>query len=186
MIRYTLPLVAFAVIPIARVLQTIGHSGWGRAVACCLILSAFVFTYSQVAILNREHTVNQAFRWVSRHLPSGASIAKGWPEIPVLNPEKYRVRNFYTGERMVDFRYFFVEPNGESYYPGYILLDDLTNLNTQAEFRKKLNANYDLVADFRSDPHFAGITFPEWDAPHDWKYSHPRITIYRRKAITDK
>src|SRR5688572_30006637 len=74
MIRYTLPLVAFAVIPIARVLQTIGHSGWGRAFACCLILSAFVFTYSQVAILTREHTVNQAFRWVSRHLPSGASI----------------------------------------------------------------------------------------------------------------
>ena len=185
MIRYTLPLVAFAVIPIARVLHTTAQLRWGRALACYLILSVFVFTYSQVAILSREHTVNRAFRWITQHLPSGASIAKGWPEIPVLNPEKYQVRNFYSGDRMVDFRNFFVAPNGQPYYPDYVLLDDLTNLNTQAEFRENLRANYDLVADFRSDPHFAGVMLPEWDAPHDWKYSHPRITIYKRKSVTD-
>ncbi len=183
MIRYTLPLVAFAVIPIARVLQTIAQAAWGKAFACCLILSLFLFTYSQVAVLTREHTVNQAFRWINRHLPPGASIAKGWPEIPMLNPEKYRVRNFFTGERIVDFRNFFVEPSGQSYYPDYVLLDDLTTLHDQPEFREKLKANYNLVADFRSDPQFAGIAFPEWGAPHDWLYTHPRITIYRRKPV---
>jgi hypothetical protein len=185
MIRYTLPFVVFAVIPIARLLQTISPLRWGRAVVCYLILSVFLFTYAQVAILTREHTVNQAFRWVSGHLPPGASIAKGWPEIPVLNPEKYRVRNFHSDGQRVDFRNFFLEPNGQSYYPDYVLLDDLTNLKTGAEFPERLRANYDLVADFRSDPRFAGIAFPEWDAPHDWKYSHPHITIYRRKTITD-
>jgi len=84
---------------------------------------------------------------------------------------------------MVDFRNFFEEPGGQSYYPDYVLLDDLTTLDTR-EFLEKLKANYDLVADFRSDPQFAGIAFPEWHAPHDWKYTHPRITIYRRKAIS--
>ena len=183
MIRYTLPLVTFAVIPIARVLQTIARLAWGRVLAYYLILCVFLFTYSQVEILTREHTVNQAFRWVERHLPPGASITKGWPEIPVLNPEKYRVRNFYTGERLVDFRNFFVEPGGESYFPDYVLLDHLDKFHMRAEFLEKLNANYDLVADFRSEPQLAGIAFPEWDPPHDWNYSHPRITIYRRKTI---
>ena len=128
--------------------------------------------------------VNQAFRWIDRHLPSGTSIAKGWPEIPVLNSEKYRLQvwNFFT-KRIVAFRNFFAEPGGQSYYPDYVLLDDLTKLDPPADFLEELKANYDLVADFRSEPQFAGIAFPEWDAPHDWLYTHPRITIYRRKAI---
>ncbi len=183
MIRYTLPIVALGVVPISHVFNSISQKKWRRVLSFCCLLFTGLFTCAQVSILIQEHTANQAFRWVDRHLVPGTSIIKGWPEIPVLNPGKYRIRNYYTGERMADFKNFFEDSDGRPFFPDYALVDNLATFDFPNRFLEKLKANYHLVAEFGRDPQFWGVTFPEWDAPHDWKYTHPRITIYRKKTL---
>ena len=184
MIRYTLPIVVLSTVPIAHVMQKVSLLRWGKALVWSITLATGLYSCAQVAILMQEHTVNQAIRWVNLHVPPGASLSQGWPEIPVLNPEKYKIRIFFSGERMADFKRYFFDRDGRSFFPDYVLLDDLTLLEIPEEFVKTLKANYGLVAEFRRDPRLWRFTFPEWDAPHDWKYGHPRITIFQRKTTS--
>jgi Dolichyl-phosphate-mannose-protein mannosyltransferase len=181
LLRYTLPVTVFAVIPIASALCGLGQRAWGRALAGFLILSTGFLSLLQVKILTQEHTVNQAFQWVERNVPPGASITKGWPEIPVLNPKKYLITNFYSGNRLIDFKNFFTKENGQPFFPEYVLLDNFPIFKFPSEFLQMLNQHYCLVAEFKREPQFWRFTLPEWNPPHDWKYSHPVIWIYRKK-----
>ncbi len=178
MIRYALPITVFLIFPAARLTVHTCGKPMGRAVACCLLLLTGVGAAAQVEILGEEHTANEAFRWIERNVPRGSSVTKGWPEIPILNPREFRVRNYYTGGRMVDFSDFFKGSDGGDSYPDYVLLDNLPTFAYPADILQNLASRYCLVADFKTVPRFS---LPEWDAPHDWKYTHPEIRIYRRK-----
>ncbi len=79
---------------------------------------------------------------------------------------------------MVDFSDFFKSRDGRDSYPDYVLLDDLPTFDYPAGFLRDLTSRYCLVADFKRTP---SLSLPEWAAPHDWKYTHPEIRIYRRK-----
>ncbi len=84
---------------------------------------------------------------------------------------------------MVDFTDFFEDRAGRQFYPDYVLLDNLPIFRFPRAFLQRLAENYALVADFKSPPRLRGFSLPEWDAPHDWKYTHPEIKIYRKKTI---
>jgi hypothetical protein len=178
-LRYTLPAVSLGTIPAAHALSALARQKGGRVVLNLVFAAVGVFSFLQVKILTEEHTVNQAFRWVEGHLPPGSSLIKGWPEIPVLNPERFRITNYYTQNRMVDFKDFFLK-QGQPFLPNYVLLDNLS-FEFPLDFLKTLNQKYNLVAQFQSRPRFWKFAIPEWHSPHDWKYTHPEIRIYRRK-----
>lgn len=82
---------------------------------------------------------------------------------------------------MVDFRNYFNDEQGRPFFPDYVLLDNLTTFVFPEEFLQKLNRYYFLVAEYKRGPQFWKFRFAERDAPHDWKYSHPEIRIYRKK-----
>jgi len=182
MLRYTIPALVFAVILDGHLLRVFAQQRWGRTLAFGVILATGAFTLLQIKILIQEHTANQAFEWIEGNVPSGASLTKGWPQLPALNPEKYKIRNYYTQNRLVDFKDFFLDDRGQTFFPDYVLLDNLPIFDFPAEFLQTLGRHYWLAAEFKRNPQFWNFTFPEWNAPHDWKYSHPEIRIYRKKA----
>jgi hypothetical protein len=182
MIRYTLPVIVFASILAGHTIYALAQLSWGKVLACGLILGTGLLSFLQLRILVQEHTVNQAFHWIERHVPPGATVFKGWPKIPVLNSEKYQLRNYYTGNRVVDFKDFFTDQEGRPFHPDYVLLDNLPTFDFPDEFLQDLKQHYSLVAEFKRNFQFWRLTFPEWNPPHDWKYSHPEIRIYRKKG----
>jgi YVTN family beta-propeller protein len=179
LIRYTLPLAVFLVLPLAHFLSRLSFNFWGRALVVAILFFTGLSSLLQVKILTQEHTVNQAFQWIERHVPAGASIKKGWPEIPVLNPEKFRISNFFAQEKMADFRGYFRDVNGQSEFPDYVLLDSLPTLEMPPEFVATLQEHYCLVAEFVQMPQLGKLKLPEWKPPHDWRYTHPSVRIYR-------
>ena len=64
MIRYTLPFVVLAAIPVGHALQVLTQRSWGRALSCGLILCTGWLSFLQLGILVQEHTINQAFHWI--------------------------------------------------------------------------------------------------------------------------
>ena len=107
--------------------------GWAMVGVAALILTGGL-TLLQVKVLTQPHPVNQAFDWMERHLPRGASIQKGWPELPPLNPAKFQITNFFDQPRMADFREYFVDGAGKPRFPDYVMLDNLPTLETPAVF----------------------------------------------------
>ena len=180
MLRYALPVAVLLVFPAAKSLCEMSRSSVGRWLAVAALVVTGGLTLLQVKILTQPHPVNQAFDWVERHLPRGASIQKGWPEFPPLNPAKFQITNFFDQPRMADFREYFVDGAGRARFPDYVMLDNLPTLEIPAMFLDQLERNYNLVAEFRQPPRLSAFEFYEWDPPHDWKYSHPEIRIYRR------
>jgi hypothetical protein len=81
-------------------------------------------------------------------------------------------------------RQFFHDENGAPFYPDYVLVDNLATFEIPDEFVQELKQNYHLVAEFKRPPQLWKIHLPEWNAPHDWKYSHPEIRIYRRRITS--
>lgn len=181
LIRYTLPLAVFLSFPLAKSFREISKNGAGRWLIGLVLLLTGFSSLLQVRIFTQPHPANQAFQWVERHLPPEATVRKGWPEIPPLNPQKFRITNFFTQPRMADFRKYFVDEGGQPFFPDYVLLDNMTTLNVPEEFFAHLNEKYSLVAQFKQPPRLLQFELPEWDPPHDWKYSHPVIQVYRRK-----
>jgi hypothetical protein len=181
MLRYTLPVAVLLVFPAANTLWEMSRKPVGRWLAVTAMFLTGVLTMLQVKILTQPHPVNQTFDWVERHLSRGASIQKGWPELPPLNPEKFQITNFFDQPRMADFREYFVDGAGKARFPDYVMLDNLPTLRIPRVFLDQLGQNYNLVAEFRQPPQLSRFELPEWDPPHDWKYSHPEIRIYRKK-----
>jgi hypothetical protein len=118
---------------------------------------------------------------VERHLPRGASIQKGWPELPPLNPAKFQITNFFDQPRMADFHEYFVHETGSPHFSDYVMLDNLPTLQIPRTFLDELGQNYNLVAEFRQPPRISTLELPEWEPPHDWKYSHPTFVVYARE-----
>jgi YVTN family beta-propeller protein len=181
MLRYALPVMVFLIFPTANFLSQQSFKPWTRGLVITVLFLTGMLSLLQVEILTQEHTVNQAFQWIERHVPAGASIKKGWPEIPVLNPKKFQITNFFAQKRMADFREYFSDEAGQPDFPDYVLLDTLPTLDIPPEFVARLQENYCLVAEFKRLPRLGKLEFPEWEAPHDWRYTHPSVRIYRRR-----
>jgi hypothetical protein len=172
----------FLIFPTANFLSEESLKLWRRGLVIAALFLTGALSLLQIRMLTQEHTVNQAFEWIERHVPAGASIKKGWPEIPVLNPRKFRVTNFFAERRLADFQRYFTDETGKAEFPDYILLDSLPTLDIPPEFSRTLQENYCLVAEFERVPQLGRFKLPEWDPPHDWRYSHPLVQIYRRRT----
>jgi hypothetical protein len=181
LLRYALPATVFLIFPAANALSEASLKLWSRGLAIAVLFLTAVLSLLQVKIMAQEHTVNQAFQWIERHVPAGASVKKGWPEIPVLNPRKFQVANFFAQKRLADFRRYFTDEAGKTEFPDYVLLDSLPTLDIPPEFFTTLQENYCLVAEFERMPQLGRFKLPEWEPPHDWRYSHPLVQIYRRR-----
>jgi Dolichyl-phosphate-mannose-protein mannosyltransferase len=175
MIRYTLPLVPLIALAAALALTAArireSWRPWIYALALCIPL---VSSWMQTMILLREHPARSAAHWVASNIPDGSRIGQIWAEIPPLDRRRYDVHQLHGifGHDAED---------AQDRDRQFLVLDDLPLQRFLPSFAERLARDYDLVAEFRSDPRIGPWTFPESDAPHDWKYTHPVVRIYRRK-----
>jgi uncharacterized membrane protein YhaH (DUF805 family) len=175
MIRYTLPLVPLIALAAALAL-TAGRireswRPWIYALSLCIPL---VSSWMQTMILVREHPARSAASWVASNIPEGSRIGQIWGEIPPVDRRRYDVHQLHGifGHDAED---------SQDRDRQFLILDNLPLQPFLPSFAERLAREYDLVAEFRSDPRIGRWTFPESDAPHDWKYTHPVVRIYRRK-----
>ncbi len=178
MIRYTLPLITLASTAAALFLAEWPlPRAWrlfAAAVLCALPLMA---SWAQVNVMLDEHAANCASDWINRNIPAGSRIGQIWPEMPPLDRRRYRLHQLHGlfGDEPVDTQ----DLNRE-----YLVLDNLPIRPFDPEFLGRLARNYLAVAEFHREPHVGRWILDEQNAPHDWKYTHPSLTIYQRRTGT--
>jgi hypothetical protein len=65
----------------------------------------------------------------------------------------------------------------------WVLTTDLSDERYQATTLSVLqHAGYEEVVRAQSERILAWATLGERSAPHDWKYTHPSFTLYRKKS----
>ena len=174
MSRYVVPLVPFLAIAGGLALARLPRRF--RAGACVLALGpSVVSSLGLIGVLRGEHTASGAARWLAAQAPPGARIAQLWDEIPVLDRERHRL------ERPLDPFAIQGTPYAEL-ASDFVILDDLPIHAWRPELLADLDRNYEMAAVFSAVPRLFGAAVPEPWAAHDWKYTHPTIRIYRRRA----
>jgi hypothetical protein len=63
--------------------------------------------------------------------------------------------------------------------PPWVIVTDLPIIEYPEANRRLLESRYETVAIFRSRRIFGWATLGEAGAPHDWKYTHASMTVYR-------
>jgi hypothetical protein len=63
--------------------------------------------------------------------------------------------------------------------PPWVITSDLPIMDYPAANQRLLNTRYEPIAVVRSRRILAWATLGEWGAPHDWKYTHASMTLYR-------
>ena len=175
MVRYTLPLVAFLILAAALAMALIPLRGFWRPLVYLLIGSVpLAVSLAQVGILRRDHPANLAARWVEVHVPAGSRIGQIWPELPPLDQRRYDL-HYLHGIFPQD------KTDAQDLDRQYLILDDLPIQSFSESFSRRLSQEFALVAQYRSDPAIGPWVLDERSAPHDWKYTHPVLRIYRHK-----
>ncbi len=178
MIRYTLPMIALASIAAALLLAELPVPRpcrlFAAAILCVLPL---MVSWAQVNVMLDKHTANCASDWINEHIPAGSRIGQIWPEMPPLDRRRYHLHQLHG--------LFGNEPvKAEDLDWDYVILDNLPIQPFDPEFLVRLARNYLRVAEFHREPHIGSWVLNEQNAPHDWKYTHPTLTIYQRRTGT--
>jgi hypothetical protein len=168
LLRYELPLVAFlsvaAGVALARLRPRL-------SIALGTIALAFPFfaSLAQSAYMRAPHPANQALTLILKETPAGVPISRLAAELPPLDRKVYPM-----GPNP-----FLADITHDS--PAWVLTADLPEQDYPATTRNTLAEHYELRGDFGIPRRFAWATLGEWFAPHDWKYTHPRMALYRRR-----
>jgi 4-amino-4-deoxy-L-arabinose transferase-like glycosyltransferase len=166
LMRYHLPLVPLcagaAAVGIAALPRRIGPAAGALALAFALAASI-----AQVRFMLYPHPVNLALSVVQKAVPAGTAVARIMPEYPPLDPARYPMG---PNPLMDD-----LTPHP----PPWVITSDLPIVEYPAVNQRLLETRYETIAVFRSQRVFAWATLGEWGAPHDWKYTHPSMTVYR-------
>ncbi len=171
-----LPLIPLGALAAAYFLAALPlQSFWRMLLGVFLCLWPLAMSWTQVRILLEDHTANKAARWIETNIPQGSRIGQVWSEIPSLNTRKYDLRTL---------RGLFPQDPSEQkdLDRQFLVLDNLPIQPFSREFSERLERDYVLLAEFRSDPNIGPWILNEPDAPHDWKCTHPVIRIFGNKT----
>lgn len=175
MIRYTLPLVPLLILLAALALSALPLRNFWRPWTYLLLGSLpLLISWEQVRLLMRDHPANRAARWVDSHIPEGSRIGQIWPELPALDSRKYNIHYLHG-----IFPHDAEDPHDLD--REYLILDNLPITPFTEKFSTRLAREYVAVAEFRSETTIGRWILPSASAPHDWKYTHPVLTIHKRK-----
>jgi len=175
MVRYTLPLVPLAILAAALfVMELPVRAEWRPWMFVLLGSYALLFSWSQVRVLNCEHPANAAWDWIQTHVPPGSRVGQIRPELPPIDSHLYDLRTLrgvFPGDQ--------AEPKDLD--REYLVLDNLSTYPFTRSFSGRLEQEYVMASVFRCEPRIGAWVMGERGAPHDWKYTHPVLRIYRRR-----
>ncbi len=188
--RYLIPIIPLLIILTARIFKR-GDRYNLPGILCfgLLGLAVVIYCFSSLAMLASDDPRELANEWMESNIPRSATLGmlgEVYFYAPPLLWQDYRELGLYDYV-MLDYNLSLLK----RIKPQFIIMTD-------AEYRHYYRASelfpgkyafleairnsrdYELVARFDNPPALFGIEVNEGYAPHDWKYTHPVIEIYRR------
>ena len=167
LMRYHLPLAPVAAVCAALALESLGR--WSRPAGAVAVFVAAGAGFAAISYRLAPHPANLALQVVEQAAPPGQTVSRIMPELPPLDPARYPDGpNPLTGDLHAD-------------PPDWVVLSDLPIAPYPDGNLRLLEERYDRIAVFRNRGASSWATLGERGAPHDWKYSHPAMTIYRKR-----
>jgi len=166
LMRYHLPLVPFCAVAAAAGIVALAR--WKGLLAGALALAfALGASLAQVRYMLYPHPANLALAVVHKAVPVGETVARIMPELPPLDPALYPMGPNPLMDDLTK------DP------PRWVIVSELPIIDYPPANQRLLESRYAPIAVFRSRRVFAWATLGEFGAPHDWKYTHAGMTLYR-------
>ena len=167
LMRYHLPLVPLAAIAAAIAIES--SRNWGKLLGAAAAFVAASAAFSLVSYRIAPHPANLALQLLERAVHPGQTVSRLMPELPPLDPLTYPVGpNPLTGDLSAD-------------PPDWVVISDLPIIDYPEATLVFLRNRYERTAVFLRQSPTSWATFGERGAPHDWKYTRPEMTIYRKR-----
>ena len=169
MLRYQIPLLPPLALAAAVALQRCPRK-WRGLLAGAALVMPLATSVDQLRFMRSPHPANLMLPVILQRVPRGTPIARLMAELPPLDRKVYPMGLNPLLNDMT------ANP------PAWILMTDLPDRKYPETTTNLLAAQYDQVADFSDHPMFPWATGGVSGAPHDWKYTHPRMALYRRRS----
>ena len=205
--RYTIPLLPLLALSAAALL--VGFSGRGQTrrraaatgVSGLLVLWSLILTIAQLTFLVGAPVHDRAAAWIKINLPAGRQVAfAGWPWF--YTPPITRYQCGPASERLFvaareQWRYRFAVLDWSSSLlgrerPPYVVMADVEEMARPADraketerFLRALKREYEPWRSFPTRGARRVVVKALDDAPPDWRYPSPVITVYRLRQAAD-
>jgi hypothetical protein len=169
LIRYDLPLTILLGLCAGIALQQFPKH-WAYPLAVVALAMPLAGSVAQIYYMRSPAPANLALQRILEVVPPGSAIAGLVRGEPPLDKKVYPMGlNVITDDLSKD-------------PPAWVLDTNLLNIPRLPSTVSLLHSSYDEIAHFETRRILAWATLGEADAPHDWKYTHPTFTLYRRRA----
>jgi hypothetical protein len=166
LMRYHLPLAPLCAVAAAAGIAYLPR--WSGPLAGVLALTVTLSaSIAQVRFMSYPHPANLALAVVQKAVPAGETVARIMPELPPLDPARYPMGPNPLLDDLAK------DP------PRWVITSELPIIGYPEANQRLLESRYKPIAVFRSRRLFAWATLGESGAPHDWKYTHASMTLYR-------
>ena len=169
MLRYQLPLLPLLALAGGVALERL-RSFPRIATGILALILPLAASIDQFHFMRAPHPANRMLAVILQQVPRGSPIARPMVELPPLDRKVYPV----DGNPLLE--------DLGSKPPAWVLLTDLPITQYPVTTTSLLRTQYDRLADFALRPLFPWATLGAGNTPHDWKYSHPTMALYRRRT----
>lgn len=170
LLRYQLPVLPFLAVAAAAAMARF-PAIWRALAGAAMIIFPLAASIAQVHYMRSRHPANEMLPVILRSVPPGTAIARLIAEMPPLDRKLYPMG---PNPLLDDLR---------PVLPLWVLLTDLPQQDYRVSNLELLRERFEVVAEYRLDRIFGWATLGESGAPHDWKYTHPSLTLYRRRSL---
>lgn len=168
LIRYHVPLVALLGLCAGVALERFSPR-WRSLLTIAALAMPIGGSIAQIHYMRAPHPANLMLGRILEVVPPGTSIARLTREMPPLDEKVYpRGPNVLLADLTLD-------------PPAWVLTTDLPDVPYRSSTLALLQSSYDQIAHFESQRILAWATLGETPSVHDWKYTHPSFTLYRRR-----
>lgn len=168
LLRYLIPLLPFLAIAAGMAIASLAD-GWQWVVGSAALVFPLGASLAQVHYMTLPHPANQILLVILDSVPPGTPVSRLLVGLPPLDPRVYPMgQNPFVDDLTRD-------------PPAWVLTADLPAQEYPATTRALLKKCYDKTAEARIPRVLAWATLGESGAPHDWKYTHPWMVLYRRR-----
>jgi hypothetical protein len=170
LIRYDLPLALMLGLCGGFALERLSKP-WRYSLTAAALAMPLAGCFAQIHYMRAPHPANTIMERILAEVPPGAAISRRFRESPPLDEKIYPLGpSVFMGDLAAS-------------PPAWVLMADLPDSPYKPSTLALLHSSYSEVAHANLDRTLGWATLGEWKAPHDWKYTHPRFTLYRRKPL---
>ncbi len=169
MLRYQVPLLPWLALGAGVALHACPRP-WRIVLGTAALVMPVAASIDQFRFMRSPHAANLMLRVILEHVPPGTPVSRLMPQLPPFDRKAYPMDLNPLLDNLS------VKP------PAWVLLTDLPIMAYPATTTSLVKSQYVPVADFHDDPVFPWATVGWSRRPHDWKYTHPSLVLYRRQS----